>query len=209
MPTKHSIQTLLLALMIDEGKYNPDNYSQNIEIVSPFYDSFTYLLKDPRLLLLSDDITKEQIKKYEFNINILKGKLDLNGLVELSNDNYNPQERIYLRGIRDYCIPEYPYLNEDASVLVNYDWTINGMAQIFTLLSNTSQDYYVGFGFREDDPRASEKRTVTEKFIEEIRQESDYEYEDCYEKYKNTELYLISKKPKTLKKYMNYQKKNC
>jgi hypothetical protein len=207
MPTKHKIQTLLLALMIDEGKYNPDNYSQNIEIISPFYDSFTYLLKDPRLLLLSD-VSKEQIKEHEFEINALSGRLGISGLVELSHDRYTAQELIYLKGIRDYCIPNYPFLDEKAAIIANYEWSVEGMAQIFTLLTNTSQDYYVGFGFKEDDPRALEKRIITEHFLEELRQESDYNYEDCYEKYKDTELYMISKKPKVIKKYMNYPKKN-
>ena len=194
MPTKHKIQTILLALMIDEGKYNPDNYSQNIEIISPFYESFTYLLKDPRLLLLSD-VSKEQIKEHEFEINALNGRLGISGLVELSHDNYTAQELIYLKGIRDYCIPNYPFLDDKAAVIANYDWSVEGMAQIFTLLTNTSQDYYVGFGFSEDDPKANEKRIIAEHFIEELRLETNLQYDGLYEKYKDKQLYLLAKSP--------------
>ena len=199
MPTKHSIQALLLAFMKDQANYNLDNYSQNIEIVSSFPNSFAYLLKDPRLLLLSD-VSKEDISRYEFEVMALKGKLSLTGLIDLSNDNYNIQERIYRKGLIDCYLPEYPFLNDDASIIANYNWTVEGMAQIFTLLENQSQDYFIGFGFSQDDPKAKEKRLVAEHYLEELRQESDLAYDGYYERYKNNELYMLAKSPKVLKK---------
>lgn len=196
MKTRHSIQTLLLAFIIDQGNYNLENYSQNIEIISPFYDSFSYLLKDPRLLLLSKNITQEEINKHEFEVMAMRGKLSLNGLIELSDDRLNPQERVYKKGLLDFYLPEYPFLNDDASIIANYNWTVEGMGEIFTLLENTSQDYFIGFGFNEDDPRALEKRIVAEHFIDELRLESSFNYDGYYEKYKDNELYMIAKKPK-------------
>ena len=202
MSTKHSIQTLLLAFMIDQANYNLDKYSQNIEIISPFFDSFAYLLKDPRLLLLSNNISQKDINKYEFEVMALRGKLSSEGLISLSDDILPIPERIYKKGLIDCYLQDYPFLNDDASVIANYDWTVEGMAQLFTLLENTSQDYFIGFGFQENDPRALEKRLVAEHFIDELRQESSLEYDGFYEKYKNTELYMLAKSPKvkTLKK---------
>jgi uncharacterized protein YggL (DUF469 family) len=61
------------------------------------------------------------------------------------------------------------------------------------MLDNASQDYFIGFGFNENDPKADEKRIVVEHFIKELREETSYTYDGSYEKCNDNELYMISK----------------
>ncbi len=194
---EENVQELLLNYIFMEGNYSLDDYPQNIEIINSIEDSFLYQLKDPRLLLLSEKTTREEISRYQHKLSVLRGKLLNDGTVSILKDyNSLQEERLNKKLLMQTHFPDYPYLDENASILGYYDFTVEGMQQIYTLLDNQSQDYFIGFTYDKDEPKAKEKRTITVQYLKRLEEDTDYLYKASHDTYNNHELYLLRKQPK-------------
>ncbi len=194
---KKSIQELMADYLIEEGEYHSNNYPQNIEIISSVKDSLNYIIRDPRILLISDNVSREDIDHYKRKINAIKGVLTSNHTIKLPNQyNLLQDDQLYRRRMISTYLKEYPELNDNAAIIGIYDWTIEGMEQIFTLLPNLTQDYYIGFGIDIDDPDYRKKMLLTNSYVKELIDETDGLYEGLHDRYLDTELYLVKKKPK-------------
>lgn len=197
MEKERSLQLLITDYLLEEGRYYSENYPQNIEIINSVPESLNFVMRDPRIVLISEKAYRVDIDRYKEKIHALTGRLDQNGLIEL-HKNYNAiQEEIVNRNyIISSFLKDYPYLDENGSVIGYYDWIIEGMQQIFTLLNNQTQDYYIGFGIPKVDKEHKIKKSIAESYIEELELETDGQYEGIHDIYHDTDLYLLRKKPK-------------
>lgn len=192
---------LIASYLLDEGNFDSLNYPQTIEIINTIPGSLNYQIQDPYTVLISENAYREDIDKYKNKLLALKGKITPTGEIYLPMTYNLLMEEVIQRNIiiRTF-LKEYPKINENAAIIGNYDWTGEGMEQIFTLLHNESQDYFITFAFSQDDPKYNDKVRVTESYIGILLDETYEAYEELHDTYKDTELYLLRKKPKVKRK---------
>ena len=197
MKNSKKTNELIASYLLEEGKFDFLDYPQTIEIINTVQGSLNFLIQDPYTVLISDKAYREDIDKYKRRLLALKGKLTNNGEIYLP-PTYNllMDEIIQRNKIINNFLKEYPKIDENAAIIGNYDWTIEGMEQIFTLLHNQSQDYFIGFGIDKEDLQHNTKMSLVESYIEELNIETDGVYEGIHDTYQDTELYLLKKASK-------------
>ena len=183
-----------LLYLIEEGKYNPDDYSQNIEIINSIPDSFSLLMDTDNLLLFSNNVVRHDLRQYP--VNALKGELLPDGKLSLISVPNQFREEIYDKNklIAKY-LKGYPELNNDASIIGYHNWTPESYSQMNTIVNNKSQDYYLIFAIDKNDESYHKKIYTAEAFCKRVEEE-DSNYHTLHDTLKGNDYYMLKKKAK-------------
>ena len=197
MEKEKLLQLHSLLYLIEEGKYNPDDYPQNIEIINSIPDSFTLSMETDNLVLFSKNVVRFDLRKYQ--INALKGEILPNGKLSLISVPNQLRDELYDRKqLIEKYLKGYPEINKNASIIGYHNWTNDSYEQMISILKNRSQDYYLLFAIDKNDPLYSKKRYKAEAFCKRVEEE-DTNYQTTHDTLKNNDYYLLKKKPKVKK----------
>ncbi len=189
----NTIKSLLANYLLEEGKYDIDNYSQNIEIINSIPESIALEIGSPRIVLISEQVNSALIDKFRGRVQAVPGRLNKDGRIEINFDSLKNKALSSNIEVSRY-LPKFPFLNEDAAVIGYYDWSKEGLNQIVTLLKNETQDYFIGFGYDKYEKQAEMKERLVDFLIKTMEVVSDDQYEGIHDTHNGKELYLLKKK---------------
>ena len=198
MEKEKLLQLHSLLYLIEEGKYNPDDYPQNIEIINSIPDSFTLSMEKDNLFLFSDNVVRYDLRK--FQINALKGEILPNGKLSLITVPNQFRDELYDRKkLIEKFLKGYPDINKNASIIGYHNWTTSSYDQMMTIIKNRSQDYYLVFAIDKDDKLYNNKIYTVESFCKRI-EEDNPNYQTTHDTLKHNDYYLLKKKVKVKKR---------
>lgn len=197
MEKSKMLQLHSLLYLIEEGKYNPDDYPQNIEIINSIPNSFTLSMEKDNLFLFSKNVVRTDLRKYQ--INALKGEILPNGKLSLISVPNQLRDELYDRKqLIEKYLKGYPEINKNASIIGYHNWTNDSYEQMISVLNNKSQDYYLLFAIAKDDPSYTQKIYKAESFCNRVEKE-DSNYHTIHDTLKNNDYYLLKKQTKVKK----------
>ncbi len=187
MEKEKMLQLHSLLYLIEEGKYNPDDYPQNIEIINSIPNSFTLSMEKDNLFLFSKNVVRTDLRKYQ--INALKGEILPNGKLSLISVPNQLRDELYDRKqLIEKYLKGYPEINKNASIIGYHNWTNDSYEQMISVLNNKSQDYYLLFAIAKDDPSYTQKIYKAESFCNRVENE-DSNYHTIHDTLKNNDYY--------------------
>ena len=193
---------LLFWGFINAYGFNPNNYSNNLELIQSVPNSVSQYLKDYKHFLLSEKVRYEDLETY--GIKGACGYIDKNeGIIvprSIEADEYfrNHQGKVPSKQIPRYT---YPAITDFDSIVSYYDWTsitrVEQLDQITKSVYFSFNDRYLGFITNKNDKNLLEKESVISKILEVINNgwpKEQYQLVHDTVSNKNKELYLIKKK---------------
>ena len=64
MEEKNNTKLIVSSYLLEEGKFNAENYPQIIEIMNTVPESLNFVMEDPRTVLISENAYREDINRY-------------------------------------------------------------------------------------------------------------------------------------------------
>lgn len=192
---------LLFWGFINAYGFNPNNYSNNLELIQPVSNSISQYLKDYNHFLLSKSVRYEDLENY--GLKGACGYIDKNeGIIvpkSIEGDEYfrNHQGKVPSKQIPRYS---YPAITDFDSIVSYYDWTSNTtmeqLRQITESIYFPFSDRYIGFITNKDDEKLLEKVGIIYDILTVINNSEQKQYKLIHDTVsnKNKELYLIKKK---------------
>lgn len=164
---------LLFWGFINAYGFNPNNYSNNLELIQSVPNSVSQYLKNYKHFLLSEKVRYEDLETY--GIKGACGYLDKNeGIVipkSIEADEYfrNHQGKVPSKQIPRYT---YPSITNFDSIVSYYDWTsitrVEQLNQITKSVYFPFNDGYLGFITNKNDKNLLEKESVISEILEVI-----------------------------------------
>lgn len=193
---------LLFWGFINAYGFNPNNYSNNLELIQSVPNSISQYLKDYKHFLLSENVKYEDLETY--GIKGAHGYIDKNeGIIvtrSIAADEYfrNHQGKLPSKQIPRYT---YPAITDFDSIVTYYDWTSNTnlkqLRQITESICFPVSDRYIGFITDKDDEKLLEKVELISDILTVFNNDGylkQYKLVHDTVSNKNKELYLIKKK---------------